>query len=58
MTVMPPLELLTCIVCVARVHPASDEAKGWVYVQNRVDEGDENDDAQWRCPAHVYGDDL
>lgn len=58
MTVMPPLEPLVCIVCVARVEATSDEADGWVLVHHSVDEGDEHDDSQWKCPQHAEGDDL
>jgi hypothetical protein len=47
---MPDLEPLTCIVCVRRVEPTSEDADGWVLVPHSVDEGDEHDDSQWKCP--------
>jgi len=53
MTVMPPLEPLVCIVCVAMVDATSDEAEGWVLVQRSVDDGDVHDDQQWLCPLHA-----
>ncbi len=51
MSDMADLEPLVCIVCVRRVDVMSDEAEGWVLVQHSVDEGDEHDDAQWKCAA-------
>ncbi|MFP5364348.1 MAG: hypothetical protein ACLGI5_16635 [Thermoleophilia bacterium] len=50
---MIDLEPLLCIVCVRREDPMSDEADGWVLVPRSVDQGDEHDDSQWKCPACV-----
>jgi hypothetical protein len=48
---------MVCIVCVAMVDPMSDEAEGWVLVENRVEDGDDHDDAQWKCPEHATASD-
>jgi hypothetical protein len=48
---MPDLEPLVCIGCGRHdVDPTSDEADGWVLVENSVFDGDEHDDRQWKCP--------
>ena len=47
---MSDLEPLACIGCVRRVDPLSDQAEGWVLVPHSVDESDDHDDSQWKCP--------
>jgi hypothetical protein len=44
------LEPLICVGCVRVVDPMSDDAQGWVLVTHSVDDGDEHDDTQWKCP--------
>jgi hypothetical protein len=50
---MNDLEPLTCIECVRREDPMSDEADGWVLVRRSIAEGDDHDDDQWKCPDCV-----
>lgn len=54
---MSDLEPLVCIECLRRVDPVSDEAEGWVLVPHSVDEGDDHDDSQWKCPEHATASD-
>lgn len=54
---MPALEALVCIVCVAMARPGSNEGEGWLLVPHRTEDGDEHDDPQWVCPKCKTGSD-